>query len=83
MQNHKNNTWIITAVGMNAIFIYLFFETVGYQWLRPTCYIFVGGLSHLIHLPTSVSYFINALFVWFIYWYLCYWLYAKKIFIKL
>lgn len=83
MRNHKKNTRIITAVGMNAIFIYLFFETVGYQWLRPASYIFIGGFSQLMHISLPVSYFINAVVVWFIYWYLCYWLYTKKIFIKL
>jgi predicted acyltransferase len=28
--------WIFVVVGMNAIFIYLFFETVGVQWLNHT-----------------------------------------------
>ncbi|MGC8749921.1 acyltransferase family protein [Hydrotalea sp.] len=83
IKNHKKYTWSIIPVGMNAIFIYLFFETVGYQWLRPTTFIFVGGFAQLMHISQPVSYFINALVVWFIYWYLCNWLYKKKIFIKL
>jgi len=33
--------WILTVVGMNAIFIYLFFETVGHQWLNGLVAIFV------------------------------------------
>ena len=37
--------WIFVVVGMNAIFIYLFFETVGNQWLNATIAIFVKGFQ--------------------------------------
>ncbi|HWV65315.1 DUF5009 domain-containing protein, partial [Chitinophaga sp.] len=37
--------WIATVVGMNAIFIYLFFETVGGQWVNPTTGIFIKGFT--------------------------------------
>jgi predicted acyltransferase len=83
IRNHHRFAWIITSVGMNAIFIYLFFETVGYRWLRPTIYIFIGGFSSLLHMSNSLAYFINTLVVWFIYWYLCFWLSKNRIFIKL
>jgi predicted acyltransferase len=71
----RRYAWIVTIVGMNALFIYLFFETVGKQWLNPTVGIFVGG----IHLPEVCT----ALVAWFLEWYLCYWLYKRKVFFKL
>jgi predicted acyltransferase len=63
--------WIFTVVGMNSIFIYLFFETVGVQWLNGVVRIFTGGgvVSAIVTLLAE--------------WYLCFWLYQKKIFFKL
>jgi predicted acyltransferase len=63
--------WVFTVVGMNAIFIYLFFETVGHQWLNGVVAIFIQQplLSSLVTL--------------LILWYLCYFLAKKKIFFKL
>jgi methionine aminopeptidase len=37
-----------TVVGMNAIFIYLFFETVGLHWLNGIVAIFTGDLLKLL-----------------------------------
>ncbi|MCF1714114.1 DUF5009 domain-containing protein [Flavihumibacter sp. RY-1] len=63
--------WIFSVVGMNAIFIYLFFETVGHQWLNGVVAIFVQQ-------PVLAS-----LVTLFILWYLCFFLYKKKVFFKL
>lgn len=75
--------WIATVVGMNSIFIYLFFETVGAQWVDPTVAIFIGGFTSLLHIPTYIQAVLSAVVVWFIEWYLCYRLARKNIFIKL
>lgn len=74
---------IATVVGMNSIFIYLFFETVGAQWINPTVKIFIGGFTAFLHVTPNLQAFLNALVVWWMEWYLCYWLAQKKIFIKL
>lgn len=63
--------WIMVVVGMNAIFIYLFFETVGVQWLNPTVHIFI---------PNDL---LSAIVTLVLEWCLCYWLYQRKIFFKL
>lgn len=75
--------WIATVVGMNAIFIYLFFETVGGQWVNPTTGIFVKGFTALAGIPESIREILSAFAVWVLEWGLCYWLYKKKIFFKL
>ncbi|QNK64956.1 DUF5009 domain-containing protein [Pedobacter sp. PAMC26386] len=76
--------WICTVIGMNAIFIYIFFETVGIQWVNGTMAIFTGSLIHLlIGLSVKITDLISALATWTAEWALCYWLYKHKIFFKL
>lgn len=71
VKEHSKYTWIAVVVGMNAIFLYLFFETVGAQWVNGVVAIFV---------PIKI---LSALVTLFLEWYLCYWLYKKQIFFKL
>lgn len=76
-------SWIFVAVGMNAIFLYLFFETVGYQWVNVTVAIFVKGFTNMIGVPLIAQKVLSAFVVLFAEWYACFWLYKKKIFFKL
>jgi predicted acyltransferase len=76
--------WIFTVVGMNAIFIYLFFETVGAQWLNAKVAIFTGDILHLfLNVPVGIAAVISAQATLFAEWALCYWLYKRNIFFKL
>ncbi len=75
--------WIIVVVGMNPIFIYLFFETVGKQWLNGVVNIFVGGPFELMGIAGTGSAVLVALATLAVEWYICYWLYKRKIFFKL
>lgn len=68
-------------VGMNSIFIYLFFQIGGSGFLRKlfipftdTLFAWAGPLS--VNVMTSLA-------VWAALWYLCFWLYKNKIFIKI
>jgi predicted acyltransferase len=68
-------------VGMNSIFIYLFFEIGGADFLGRI----VGPFSSLLFSwagKTSVA-VITSLGVWAAMWYMCYWLYKNKLFIKI
>lgn len=76
-------TWVFVVVGTNAIFIYLFFETAGVQWLNNTIAIFTNGITGLFAVPVKIQAVISALVTLFTEWYICYWLYKKKIFFKL
>jgi len=78
MKEHKNWTIFFTIVGMNPIFIYLFSETVGKQWFRGFVEIFNDGILGFVGLPANILPFTNAIFTWFLFWYLCYFLYRKK-----
>ncbi|MBW8687035.1 acyltransferase family protein [Chitinophaga rhizophila] len=71
IRDHQRYTWIAVVVGMNAIFIYVFFETVGAQWLNGIVRIFI---------PWQIA---AAFVTWGLEWGLCYWLYKRQIFFKL
>ncbi len=75
--------FIPVVVGMNSIFIYLVFETVGVQWINKAMGIFVKGFSGMIGTPAVWQGLLSALAVWALYWFLCNWLYKRKIFFKL
>lgn len=83
----KRNTkyaWVFTVVGMNAIFIYLFFETVGVQWVNAKVAIFTGDMLHLfLNVPLGIAAVISAIAALVAEWGLCYWLYKRNIFFKL
>ncbi len=68
-------------VGMNPIFIYLFSQTGGTEWLEHIVSPFTEGLFSFI--GEMAPQFITACIVLFIQWYICYWLYKKKLFIKI
>lgn len=76
--------WIATVVGMNAIFIYLFFETVGVQWVNHAVSIFSGQmLSMFLGVPAQIAAVVSAFATLVLEWGLCYWLYKRGIFFKL
>ncbi len=82
----KNNkyAWIATVMGMNAIFIYLFFETVGMQWVNGAVDIFSGQMLHLfLGVPAALAAVVSASVALILEWGLCYWLYKRGIFFKL
>lgn len=79
---HKRFLQFFTIVGMNSIFIYLFFEIVVSHWLYEYINIIVSGIL----LPTGLNSLAVMIFascaIFIIEWYLCYCLYRKKIFFK-
>lgn len=79
----SNWTKMFSIVGMNSIFIYLFAETIGAQWLRKFIKIFVEGVLNPIGLSELAIDCWNGLVVLAVMWYLCYFLYQKKIFFRI
>lgn len=81
---YQRYAWIFTVVGMNAIFIYLLFETVGAQWLNKKVGIFTGDMLHTyLTVPIGPTALVTAIATLLLEWGLCYWLYKRKIFFKL
>ena len=83
IKGYKNWIFIFTVVGTNSIFIYIFFQTVGGQWLNDFTAIFSKGMLSW----TGASVFILNLFTSIVIlateWGLCYWLYRRKIFFRI
>ncbi|KYP15328.1 DUF5009 domain-containing protein [Flavihumibacter sp. CACIAM 22H1] len=83
IRGYQRYAWIFTVVGMNALFIYLFFETVGHQWLNGVVAIFVKGPLDLVAVPEQLGWIMASLVTLLVEWYICYFLYNRKIFFKL
>jgi predicted acyltransferase len=68
-------------VGMNSIFIYLFFSIGGAHLIRRI----VAPFSNLIFSWTGEGTveIITSLGIWAVMWYMCYWLYRNKLFVKI
>jgi predicted acyltransferase len=68
-------------VGMNSLFIYLFTNTGGAEWLNKIAKPFaLAALSWTGELNAKIA---TSLAVWGLLWLLCFWLYKKRIFIKI
>ena len=83
VRKHKNNLKFFTIVGMNSIFIYLFFIFIGDKWLNGYMEILVSQLLNLAAVPLAAGAAISCIIVFMMEWYLCYYLYKKKIFFKI
>lgn len=83
IKGFKNWIFTFVVVGTNSIFIYLFFESVGGQWLNGFVAIFSKGILNWTGASSFIINLITSLAVLSIEWYLCYWLYKRKIFFKI
>lgn len=83
IKNHRRHLEFFTIVGMNSIFIYLFFEIVGNRWFNGYVSAITNGLMSLVNLPQGLMLIVTSLCIFGLEWGMCYWLYKKKIFFKL
>ena len=83
VKSHRRHLEFFTIVGMNSIFIYLFFEIVGARWFNEYVGAVTNGLMSFIHVPDGLMLIITSLSIFGLEWGICYWLYRKKIFFKL
>lgn len=81
MKKQKNWSKFFVIVGMNPLFIYLFANLGGSGFiehmLHPFTGLFFGWTGNLS------SEILTSLTVLAVLWYMCYWLYRKKIFIRI
>lgn len=82
LQNHKKYLKFFLVLGMNSLFIYLFFEIVGSRWFNGYVAAVTNGLMGIAHVPDMLSAIITSLCIFILEWGLCYFLYKKKIFFK-
>ena len=80
--NHKRMLLFFTIVGMNSIFIYLFFEIAVSRWLYDYINTIVRGLLAPAGISQNAVMICSAFAIFSFEWLLCFWLYRKKIFFK-
>ena len=80
---HRKYLTFWTIVGMNSLFIYLFFEIVGSRWFNGYITAIAKGLMGFVNTPEMLSNIIASLCIFALEWSLCYFLYRRKIFFKL
>jgi predicted acyltransferase len=83
MLHHKNKLQFFIVVGMNSLFIYLFFEIVGGRWFNNYVTAITNGLMGMAGIPSSLMGIITALIIFTLEWCLCWFLYKKGIFFKI
>lgn len=71
----------LTVVGLNPLFIYLFTESGGTAWVRhlvgPFTMAFAGWIGKL---PAEI---LTSAAAWAVLWLMCFWLFKKRIIIKI
>ncbi len=81
VKGFKRGVLFFNIVGMNSLFIYLFTNTGGGEWFHRIAKPFTMGVFRWAgDLNAQI---ITSLIVWGMLWSLCYWLYKKRIFIKI
>jgi len=80
---HRNYLKFFTIVGMNSIFIYIFFEIVGARWFNGYISAISNGVVGWFTPSAMVQFIIAAICIFMLEWLLCYFLYRKKIFFKI
>ena len=83
IKNHRKYLLFFTIVGMNAIFIYVFFEIVGDRWFTGYIRTISNGVLAWFHTPEMPAFIIGSVCIFTLEWLLCYFLYKKKIFFRL
>ncbi|WP_020569381.1 acyltransferase family protein [Neolewinella persica] len=82
VQKVQRWTVFFAVVGANSIFIYLFAETIGHQWLTGFGQIFGNGILEPLGVSEGLANIVSAFITLGMMWYLCYFLYKKRIFFK-
>ncbi|MBN9385853.1 MAG: DUF5009 domain-containing protein [Chitinophagaceae bacterium] len=82
IRGHQKFVWFFSVVGVNSLFIYLLMNTVAGGINEYADKIAAGYLS-LIHVPSMTTRLIASLLTFLMEWYICWFLFKKKIFIKI
>ncbi len=80
---HRNGLLFFQVLGMNSIFIYLFFGIVGARWLNGYVQMVTTPVFEAIGIQGGLAPVLASLCTFTLEWLLCYFLYRKKIFFKL
>ena len=82
LKGHRKGLKFFTVIGMNSIFIYLFFEIVGSRWFNGYVIAVIGGLLKFASVAELPRMIVSSLCIFGLEWGICYFLYKKKIFFR-
>jgi predicted acyltransferase len=81
VRRRRRGAVFFSIVGLNSLFIYLFTESGGTTWISRLVRPFAQGLlSWTGDLPPRI---LAGVAAWALLWLMCYWLYSRKIVIKI
>lgn len=83
IKGYKKWTHFFVVFGMNPIFIYFLSRAVGRDWFYPFVAIFTKGTIGRLDIPEGLLTLFTGVIILSIEWHICYWLYKRKIFIKI
>jgi len=82
IKQHRKHLEFFTVVGMNSLFIYLFIEIVASRWFNGYIGALTNGLMSFVGMPVLLMGIITSLVLFGLEWWMCYFLYRKKVFFK-
>ncbi len=83
IKNHRKYLFFFLVVGMNSLFIYIFFEIVGSRWFNGYIGAITGGLLEMARVPETIIGVITSLVIFYLEWRLLLFLYRRGIFFKI
>jgi predicted acyltransferase len=83
IKNHRKYLTFFTIVGMNSLFIYLFFEIVGSRWFNGYISAISNGVMGWFNAGEMLKVLVASACIFGLEWGLCYFLYRKKVFLRL
>src|SRR5688500_18866553 len=83
MRNHKNYLQFFLVVGMNSLFIYLFFEIVGGRWFNDYIGALSNGLMGMAGVSLGIMGIVTSLIIFSLEWAMWWFLYKRGILFKI
>jgi predicted acyltransferase len=80
MKKKRGGVLFFSVVGMNPLFIYLFSHVGGAELISNVVKPFSMAVFSVVGPLTAKI--VTGLIAWFLLWYMCYWLYKKRVFIR-
>src|SRR5687767_6741790 len=77
IKTHRKYLKFFTIVGMNSIFIYIFFEIVGGRWFNGYISAISNGVVGWFTNSEMIKFIVAAICIFTLEWLLCYFLYKK------
>ena len=83
IRGHQKGLLFFQVIGMNSIFIYLFFDIVGKKWFNGYVAMVLEPVFSAIGFQNWLILILTSLVIFALEWFLCYFLFKKRIFFKL